>query len=527
MRGAGGAAETGARNPAEAGEAARLDALHRYRILDTPEEEAFDRLALLARELFGTPIALVSLVDETRQWWKAHLGVGIRELPRAFAFCDHAIRQDGVFVVRDAASDPRFAASPLVAGGLRIRFYAGAPLRTPEGHRIGTLAVLSPRPRPRGLRPAERRRLTSLAAMAVDELELRLQARLAREAAAAEARLRRAQEAAGVLAFESGGEPGAALRRVLGLDPEAPLFLGGAPVLAHPEDRPALEAAAARLAAAGGPLRAEFRVLSAEGRAAWVEVAGEVQAGVPAWEVRGVLRDITERRRAEERQALLAREVDHRAKNALAVVQAALRLTPREDPEAFARTVEGRVTALARALSLLAASRWQGAELRRLAEGELRPFLGLAGEPGAAQAHLEGPPVLLATQAAQPLSMVLHELATNAVKHGALSRPGGAVALRWTVEEEEFRLRWAETGGPPLPGPPARRGFGTRVLEATVRDQLGGRIACDWRPEGLACEMRFPARRVLAAAAPSGRDGIPAAARAAVPGAAAGPVSRP
>jgi PAS domain S-box-containing protein len=172
----------------------------------------------------------------------------------------------------------------------------------------------------------------------------------------------------------------------------------------------------------------------------------------PDGRVRGFLKvgqDVTARKAAEERQALLAREVDHRAKNALAVVQTMLRLTRAEDVPSFARAVEGRVAALARAQTLLAEGRWDGADLRSLLRGELAPFLG--GQ----RADLDGRPVLLPPGTAQPLAMAVHELATNAAKHGALSVPGGQVSVSWRLDRGTpgvLRLRWAEAGGPPVAG---------------------------------------------------------------------------
>lgn len=199
--------------------------------------------------------------------------------------------------------------------------------------------------------------------------------------------------------------------------------------------------------------------------------------------------DITERKATEARQTLLMRELDHRARNALAVVLAALRLTPKDDPEYYARAVEGRVTALARAHTLLAEGRWDGAELRALLEGELSPFL--TGQ----RVELDGPRVLLPAAAAQSLAMAVHELATNAVKHGALSVPEGRIVIAWQLGQEATRLlhlRWQEASGPVLEGPPRRRGFGSRVLEATVRGQLGGQLSLGWRPEGLLCHILIP-----------------------------------
>jgi two-component sensor histidine kinase len=128
-----------------------------------------------------------------------------------------------------------------------------------------------------------------------------------------------------------------------------------------------------------------------------------------------------------------------------------------------------------------------------------------SGGEGGPTVSLDGPPVALAPSAVQPLAMVLHELATNAAKHGALSTPGGRVEVRWTVgrrkgEDGLLRLRWAEAGGPPVAGPPARRGFGTRVVEATVGGQLGGSVERRWEPAGLAVEIAVPVARILAGA---------------------------
>jgi two-component sensor histidine kinase len=212
--------------------------------------------------------------------------------------------------------------------------------------------------------------------------------------------------------------------------------------------------------------------------------------------------DVSERRAADERQALLMRELDHRAKNALAVVQAALRLTPKDDAETYARAVGGRVAALARAHTLLAMGQWSGAELRDLAWGELAPFLGSTAGDKRPQprAALDGPDVTLVTGAAQAFSMALHELATNATKHGALSTPEGRVSVFWEVDGEAglLRLLWTESGGPPLMASPTRRGFGSRLLEATLKDQLGGKLARDWRPGGLVCTIELPLARALA-----------------------------
>jgi len=125
-----------------ADERGRLEALADYRVLDTPPEPAFDNITGLASSIFRTPIALVSLVDEHRQWFKSRVGLDVAETPREISFCDHAIRADATLVVEDATRDPRFVDNPLVVGEPHVRFYCGVVLRTPEGHGLGTLCLI-------------------------------------------------------------------------------------------------------------------------------------------------------------------------------------------------------------------------------------------------------------------------------------------------------------------------------------------------------------------------------------------------
>lgn len=176
------------------GERERLAELQAYEILDTLPEESFDRLTRLAASLLGSPIALVSLVDNDRQWCKSRVGFPLTETPRDISFCTWTIQSDEPLVVEDAAIDPRFARNPLVTGEPRIRFYAGMPLKVPSGHRLGTLCVIDGQPR--RLDEHERRLLKDLAAVAIDELELRRALVEAREArAAAEAAAETAAQA--------------------------------------------------------------------------------------------------------------------------------------------------------------------------------------------------------------------------------------------------------------------------------------------------------------------------------------------
>jgi GAF domain-containing protein len=153
-------------------ETARLDVLRRYKILDTPPEEAFDHLTRLATRTCRTPIALLNLIDRSRQWFKSNVGLDLPEMPRDIGLCPHAILQRDVFIVDDASQDARFADDPVVTSYPHVRFYAGAPLISPEGHAIGTLCVIDRQPRK--LRPEQAVALRFLASRAIAQLELRL-----------------------------------------------------------------------------------------------------------------------------------------------------------------------------------------------------------------------------------------------------------------------------------------------------------------------------------------------------------------
>jgi GAF domain-containing protein len=170
-----------------ADEDGRLDAVRRYDVLDTPPDGAFERVTRLAARLLGTPIAIVSIVDHDRIWFKSRYGLDVDEVGRDPGLCASAILHDGPWVIEDARRDPRALANPLVAGEFGLQFYAGAPLRTKDGHNLGTVCVIDREPRE--LDEAGRSLLEDLAAIVVDELELRLAARQVEAAAAEQVRL--------------------------------------------------------------------------------------------------------------------------------------------------------------------------------------------------------------------------------------------------------------------------------------------------------------------------------------------------
>ena len=202
--------------------------------------------------------------------------------------------------------------------------------------------------------------------------------------------------------------------------------------------------------------------------------------------------DVTERQRAQRRQALMMQELDHRVKNNLAAVLSIAEHTRAHSDslEAFAKAFEGRIKALARTHSALALTKWQGLELSELVRLTLEPYR--TGE-GGRLIVIDGPSMMLPARAAQPLCMALHELATNAVKYGSLSAAGGRVRISWRpLAPGGFELSWIEAGGPTV-APPSRKGFGTSLVQGVIEYELGGRLQMEFAPAGLQCRIKLPA----------------------------------
>jgi two-component sensor histidine kinase len=258
-----------------------------------------------------------------------------------------------------------------------------------------------------------------------------------------------------------------------------------------PEARERAAQALAHSAESLTPFMLEGDFTTSDGRRLRLRSMASVHAradGAIIWD--GVLLDSTEQRQAEERATLLAREVDHRAKNIMSVVRSLLLLTPRDvSPAQFVANLDGRISAMAHAHDLLAGQGWAGADLASVAKRELATYQ--MGE-AAPQLRWSGPGVRLAPGSVQPVAMVLHELATNAAKHGALSCAGGQVELRWSGSPQGgLLLDWSESGGPRVVGEPGRLGFGFRLIHTLSRHQLGGGATFLWSASGLRCRIRL------------------------------------
>ncbi len=257
----------------------------------------------------------------------------------------------------------------------------------------------------------------------------------------------------------------------------------------HPDDRELATEYRRQHIAAGVDYEVAYRMLAADGRPVWVQnLVHVIRDDRGPRVLRGFMIDITARKRAEEARQLLLRELDHRVKNTLSTVQAVAELTLRTSTslEAFGATFRGRLAALARMHAAIWRNKGTPLGLRELAELSLAPF-GQGGE----RVAIEGADVPIPLGSVGALGLVLHELATNAAKHGALSVAPGHVRLAWRLDADQLHLTWREAGGPGVTEP-THRGFGSTLIKDSVPYELGGSVALEFAPGGVECTITFP-----------------------------------
>lgn len=485
----------------ELSEAARLRALRSLHALDSGSDSRFDRIARTAALVLRAPRAAIVLVDADRLWHKARIGIPNGEYPRAGSLADLMVRDPATVFSADVGADPRFESLRDRLHQVDVRFYASAPLVTPEGQVIGVLAVGDPEPHAEHTE-AERLALEDLAALTMEMLVHDARTIDAdRRARLDQRRVELALDAAGLGEFEwdilrDRVYVSDRMKALIGVDSSSARGEGGdiSFRFVHPDDVARLREEVDRGLRTDGRYTAEYRMVRPDdGRLRWMQGAGVVvtdSKGV-AGQVIGVVRDITDRKSEEEHRETLLAELDHRVKNVLAAVQSLAAQSARRttSTEGFLSAFAGRLKAMASAHELLTATRWRGASLAHIAAAELG---GLA--PG--QARWEGPDLTLTPRAANAVSLALHELATNAVKYGALSVETGRVEVSWnSTPTGGFTLRWAESGGPHVTMP-GRRGFGSTLLEKVTGRELGGKGRVEYRADGVRAVLEADARAV-------------------------------
>jgi PAS domain S-box-containing protein len=277
--------------------------------------------------------------------------------------------------------------------------------------------------------------------------------------------------------------------------------------LVHPADAERFWAERAAASDPANPRRPphEYRVRRRNGEVRWIEVRwlayydGDRREREAA-SIIGTVHDITERKEREEREHLLMREINHRTKNMLSVVDAIAHQTATRTPEAFIERFSERIQALAANQDLLIRNEWHGVEAGDLVRAQLAPFAGLIGS----RVIIRGPKLRLNAASAQAIGLALHELATNTGKYGALSNDTGRLNIGWSVSRDSFIMSWTEREGPAVSAP-NQRGFGTTVMERMAESSLGGTVELDYDPSGLTWRLACPAENVLE---PGNRDRV-------------------
>lgn len=263
----------------------------------------------------------------------------------------------------------------------------------------------------------------------------------------------------------------------------------------HPEDRGRRDMAVQQAIADGALLDVEYRLFTPIGEERWVQIRGQANYradGTPLAMI-GVSQDITSRKRAEEHRTLLANELSHRVKNSLAMIQAVIAQTMRRavSLDEANKTLQSRVLAMAAANDVLVDQNWEGASLRDLLQKTLAPF----GIDDGAQFQVAGPDVQLTPKVSTALALGIHEMATNAAKYGALSQESGRVGIAWDVDidggKRRLRMVWTEMDGPRI-SPPDRTGFGTKLLERVLAQEIGGRADIEYPPSGAVLSIDLP-----------------------------------
>ena len=496
--------------PAAVFDPRRIQLLKSYDILDTPPEPGFDDVVILARQICKTPIALVSLVDRDRQWFKAVSGLDICETPINQSVCAHSLAQRQTLNIPDLTRDERTKANTLVTGEPFIRFYAGAPLMAASGDAIGTVCVIDTVARPGGLTEDQIAALEALARQVMTLLEQRrlivAHAERTTELHEEVAERKGAQAAQQVsedryrslfnsldagfcvveMKFDDHGAPcdyrfvevNDAFARQTGLQDATGKWIRDlAPDLEqHWYD------IYGEVALTGKAVRFEHQAKALDQR--WYDVHAFRIGASGAHQVAILFNDISGRRSADEQQKMLHEELGHRMKNSMALVQAIASQTLRgAGDRAAVKAFTQRVQALSRAHDVLLQQSWASANLADVVTG------AVSAQAGSARVAVSGPGVSLEPKAALSLSLLLHELATNAVKYGSLSVPEGIVEVGWRKQQDALVMTWTEKGGPPA-APPERAGLGSRLIDIGMVGTSDVRKRFD--VSGFSAEFRAP-----------------------------------
>ncbi|WP_163959600.1 sensor histidine kinase [Sphingomonas insulae] len=470
---------------------------------------ALNRITDFAAALCEAPVALVSLVEETRQTFISRSGLDITETSRETSFCAHAMLGDHIMVVPDATRDPRFVDNALVTGDLHIRFYAGAPLISDDGIPLGSLCVIDTKPR-EGLTPLQMQGLSTLA----DNVMARL--RDSRDAAAwraterdtrrrlidSEDRFRTLADTMPQMVWSTLPDGyhdyyNARWYEFTGT-PQGSTDGEGWNDVFHPDDQERAWAVWRDSLTTGNPYQIEYRLRHFDGTYRWVLGRAlpirDDTGRITRWF--GTCTDIHEQKLALHEREVISQELSHRIKNIFAVISGLISFAARSRPDfaPIAADLRQRITALGRAHDFVRPH--SPASRPSAQQDSLHGLLGELFEPYRRDDRLPititGDEIAIDDRSATPLALLFHELATNATKYGALSTHDGAVDIAIARDGPLVTMRWSERGGPVVVEPVGVQGFGSQLIELSAVRQLGGTVTREWRAAGLVMTVSVP-----------------------------------
>lgn len=481
--------------PTRLGDADRLAELASSNLMHSPCEEQFDRLTRLARRALAAPVALISLVNEDCQFFKSQIGLpepwaSTRETPLTHSFCRHVVTTSQILRVEDSRQDPRVSTN-LAVRELSVIAYLGAPIRSRSGAVLGSLCVIDHVPR--NWTPEDEQTLRDIASIVEDQIARDEREKYWRRILNTVPQIvwstlpdgfhdfynDRWYEFTGVPYGSTDGE--------------------GWNGMFHPDDQERAWERWRKSLSTGEPYEIEYRLRHHSGEYRWTlgralpikNGAGEIERWF------GTCTDIDDLKEAEEARDLIGRELAHRIQNIFALVIGLISVASRSAPEArdFATSVASRIHALASAHRYVGIERlWpdnadQAADktVHGLIQTIAAPYRGTVDDR---KITVEGEDSSIDRRAATSLALILHELATNAMKYGGLSTEGGSINLKCSKADGLFIIEWQERGGS-MQSLPTSTGFGSTLIKSMVA-QLGATAQYDWRPEGLTVQFNIP-----------------------------------
>ena len=484
---------------------ARLDALRRSRLLDSEAEERFDRVTRLVALALNVPVALVSLVDRDRQFFKSAFGLpepwaSCRTTPLSHSFCQHVVARSEVLRVEDARSHPLVADNGAVRD-LNVVAYLGVPLRTADGHVLGSLCAIDNVPR--AWSPRDEDIMLQFAALVEEQIGLANSLDHWKTILNTMPQMvwstlpdgfhdfynDRWYEYTGMPAGSTDGEGWAGMF--------------------HVDDQERAWARWRHSLATGDVYEIDYRLRHVSGEYRWtlgraLPIRG-ADGRIERWF--GTCTDIHQLKESEASRELISQELAHRIQNIFAVVSSLINSSARGVPEAraFAEAVNARIYALGQAHRYVKIDggaktlREQHRTLHGLIQSLMEPYQGNAKS---CQITIEGCDAAIDLKAATALALILHELATNSIKYGALANEGAALRISCASADGEFRIVWHESGGPEVTASPERMGFGSRLI-STMMAQLRGTFDRSWDRGGLTATIAFPEASLAPTAQPS------------------------